>query len=86
VQVSAQVEQTGYYPAHGVQKTFVVYPQLLTPSLLPEPTTVALSRPVQVVIYYPLNVTENILVRYTVDGSPVTNASVAYTNETQLGK
>jgi hypothetical protein len=37
-----------------------------------------------VIIYYPLNITDGFTLRYTLDGSPVTNSSLAFTNATEL--
>jgi hypothetical protein len=61
-------------------------PQLLPPSLLPAPSAGSpLANPVRVALYYPRNVTDALTLRYTLDGSAVTNASLIFTNDTQLG-
>jgi hypothetical protein len=44
-----------------------------------------LANPVRVALYYPRNVTDALTLRYTLDGTAVTNASLVFTNDTQLG-
>jgi hypothetical protein len=54
--------------------------------LLPAPSAGSpLANPVRVALYYPRNVTDALTLRYTLDGSAVTNASLIFTNDTQLG-
>ncbi|ELR18273.1 uncharacterized protein ACA1_370270 [Acanthamoeba castellanii str. Neff] len=68
-------------PAYPMYENYT----LLPPSLLPAPSAgSALANPVRVALYYPRNVTDALTLRYTLDGSAVTNASLIFTNDTQL--